>query len=73
MDIERRSQSVLVSPAYSTAASDDPRLARLRDDLGARLGPTCAHLAPDVFENLLRDICATKLRWDPHALDRWRR
>ena len=73
MEIEWRFQHMMVSPAYATVATDDPRLARLRDDVCARLGPTCAHLAPDVFEELVRDICATKLRWDPHALDRWRR
>ena len=65
-----RSASLSTPPAV---ALDDPRLARLRADVTARLARACADLSPAAFDELVADICAMQLRWDPHALVRWQR
>jgi hypothetical protein len=70
LSVEPRSPHVTVWPPYVGQVSDDPRLAQMRDDVAARLSRACAHLPPQAFETLVRDICMMKLRWDPHAADR---
>ena len=70
MSVGPRSPPVTVWPPYLGQVTDDPRFARMRDDVAARLSRAYAHLPPEAFETLVRDICVMKLRWDPHAADR---
>ncbi len=71
MSVEPRAPRIAARPGYPPPVAEDPRLARFRDDVRVRLGPSCAHLTPGAFEALVRGICETKLRWEPHALDKW--
>jgi hypothetical protein len=39
------------------------RLSMFVEDIGKRLRPACAHLAPDDFDRLVRDIAEMQLRF----------
>ena len=41
----------------------DPDSAALAADVEARLRPVCAGMAPELFAELVHNICAVKLRW----------
>ena len=73
MDREPSFSKLFARSAHRAPTSDDPRLARLREDVVTRLRPACAGLPREAFDELVAEICATKLRWDPHALVRWQR
>jgi hypothetical protein len=44
---------------------DDPRLPAIRAEVAERLRPVCAAMPDDVFELLVRDVAAFRLRWTP--------
>lgn len=50
------------------APSSSVRMADCRADVTARLHGVCSHLPPAVFAEVVEEICALKLRWDPRRL-----
>lgn len=44
---------------------DDPRLLVIRAEVAERLRPVCAEMPDEVFELLVRDVAAFRLRWTP--------
>ena len=59
--------SARATPAYSPVVdrhlAPEVRLARLTDDIAARLRPACAAMPPAAFDALVEDIARLKLRW----------
>jgi hypothetical protein len=52
-----------VARSYTPHSDDDPALGAAIADVAARLRRSCAHLPPDDFGALVRQIARTALRW----------
>lgn len=49
------------------ADTPNPALELLERDIAARLKPVCAHMSPERFVELVRDIARVKLKYDPQS------
>lgn len=64
MDAPEQFSGTGVSASHElTPATAESLYAQLHVDVAGRLRRVCGHMSAEQFDELVRDICALKLRW----------